>query len=119
MQKKLEKLKEIYLADDIDSEDREENLKEIRDWERDLIENKNILSWQEHNITQEIMTKAKENYIELSKRLSTERDLTEQERASIYGKQDAMLWLISLSGENPKSMLEKINNDITIALSSV
>ena len=114
--KNIEKLKEIYLADDVDSEDYEDNLHDIKNWELDIIENENLLSWQEHDITKKIIEKAQESYISLSTRLSTDRDLTETQRMSIYAKQDAMKWIISLSGENPKSVLKDINNKIKIAL---
>jgi len=56
--KDLQKLKEIFLSDDIDSEDYESNLADIRSWESQLIENKNMLGWQNHDITKEIMKKS-------------------------------------------------------------
>ena len=118
MNEDLQKLKEIYLADDIDSEDREANLEDIRNWEKDLIENENLLSWQEHDITKQIMERAKKSYIDLSLRLIKDRKLSEEARLSIYSRQDAMLWLISLAGDNPKSALEQINNSIKVALST-
>jgi len=116
MNDKLNKLKEIYLADDVDSEDRETNLIDIKNWESELIKNKNLLGWQEHDVTQGIIKKAKENYKDLSMRLVNEREITEAQRLSIYSRQDAMLWLISLAEDNPKSALEQINNNIAVAL---
>lgn len=118
MNEELEKLKEIFLADDVDSEDRETNLEDIKNWESDLIKNKNILGWQEHDITKGIMEKAKESYKDLSMKLVRDRELTEAQRLSIYSKQDAMLWLISLAGDNPKSAIEQIDNNIKVALST-
>lgn len=116
--KDIEKLKEIFLADDVDEEDKADNLADIKNWESDLIKNKNILGWQEHDITKGIIRKAKESYKDLSLKLVRDRELTEAERLSIYAKQDAMLWLISLAGENPKSAIEQIDNNIKVALSN-
>ena len=115
----IEKLKQIFLADDIDEEDKEDNLLNIQSWESEIIKNKNILGWQEHDITKKIIDKAKENYTDLSLKLIKDRKLTEAQRLSIYAKQDAMLWLISLSGDNPKSAIEQINNNIKVALSNI
>jgi len=115
----IEKLKQIFLADDIDDEDREDNLLNIQSWESEIIKNKNILGWQEHDITKGIINKARETYIDLSLKLIRDRELTEAQRLSIYAKQDAMLWLISLAGDNPKSAIEQINNNIKVALSNI
>jgi len=117
--KNLQKLKEIFLSDDIDSEDYESNLADIRSWESQLIENKNMLGWQNHDITKEIMKKAKESYVELSTKLASDRKLTEAVRQSLFSRQDAMLWILSLSGDDPKSTIEGINSNIKTALNTV
>ena len=116
--KELEQLKEIFLSDDIDSEDYQENLDAITEWEQSLIENENLLSWQEHDITKQIISEAKSGYVALSIRLAKNRKLTDEERASIYAKQDAMIWLISLGGDDPKSVVEQIHGDIKKALNA-
>jgi len=118
MNEDLQKLKEIYLSQDLDSEDYESNLEDIQNWEKDLIENENLLSWQEHDITKQIIGQAKESYKDLSLRLVNDRKLTEAERLSIYSKQDAMMWIISLASGNPKSVLEQINNKLKVVLSN-
>ena len=117
--KNIQKLKEIFLSKDIDEEDYKTNLADIRSWESDLIKNKNMLGWQKHDITKEIMKKAKESYIELSTQLATNRGLREQDRIEFFAKQDAMLWILSLSGDDPKSTIEGINSNIKTALNTV
>ncbi len=117
--KDIEKIKEIFLSEDVDDEDYQENLDKITDWENSLIENENLLSWQEHDITKEIISNTKENLLEVSLRLVNDREITEQERMTMFAKQDAMKWLISLSSDNPKIILEQINDDIKKALNQI
>jgi len=114
--KDIEKLKDIFLSKDIDDEDYQENLDQINEWEKSLIENENLLGWQEHDITKQVLTQVRESYIEISLRLATQREIEEHERISLWAKQDAMLWLLSLASNEPKVLLEKIENDIRKAL---
>jgi len=117
--KNNQKLKEIFLSSDIDSEDYEDNLDLLKGWESQLIESKNMLGWQSHDITKEIMRKAKESYVDASTKLASDRGLTEAVRQSLFSRQDAMLWILSLSGDDPKSTIAGINNSITRALNTV
>lgn len=112
----IDELKEIFLSDKMDSEDYEENLKQIREWESEYLKNRNLLAWQQHDITKGIISKARKSYADISFRLAKNRELTEAERVSLWGKQDAMLWLISLASEDPKSVMGQIDADIKKAL---
>lgn len=112
----LEKLKEIYLGADVDEETRAENLKEITDWENALIKNENMRDWQAQDITKEISHQAQSTYREITLQLGTNRKLTEPERFSLWAKQDAALWIISMTMTNAKDIIEQINGQIKAAL---
>lgn len=115
----LQKLKDIYLAEDVDSEDYKDNLRDITEMEKSIIENENLLGWQEHDLTKKVVEMARRGYIDIATRLATTRDLTEGERLSLFAKQDAMKWLISIADGEPKLILEKIDSDVKKALRSV
>lgn len=119
MHKELEYLKAKFLADDIDAEDREENLQLIKDWEKGLIQNEAFINWQNHDITQEIIKKAKEVYKDMSLILALNRTLTEEKRFSLWAKQDACLFLLSLCDKDAKNELENIHKEIKAAISAV
>ena len=112
----IEKVKEIFLSNDIDDEEYDDNLDKIKEWEGEIIKNENLLSWQEHDITKDIMSKAREEYIEISLKLARDRKTKEAGRMSLWAKQDAMIWILSLSTNEPKMILEQINSDIKKAL---
>lgn len=117
--KELQELKKIFLSDDIDGEDYQENLQQITEWEQTLLENENLVGWQEHDITKSILTQARESYADISLRLAKDRNLTEQERMSLFAKQDAMLWLIQIQDDNAKEEIARIQADIKRALKMV
>lgn len=113
----LDKLRDIYIADEgLTEEERADNAAKITEWERGLRESEALLSWKEHDFTREITARAKEHYRALGIRLATVRTLTEQERLSMWAKQDAMAWLLSLSQDDPKKEIELITNEIKLAL---
>ena len=114
--KELEKLKEIYLANDVDDEDYQDNLDKITEWEKELFENENLISWQEHEVSKEILKKAKETYVEIAIRLANDRKIEEKERMSLWAKQDAMLWILQFSSDEPKNIIKQIQSDIKKAL---
>lgn len=111
----LQKLKEIYL-NDVDTELYEENLEQITEWEKKLIESENMVSWLTHDTTIQIKKQAKESFVSMSVTLSVNRELTEAQRLSIYAKQDACLFILSLGESNSKDIIQSINRDINIAL---
>lgn len=114
----LNKLKEIFLANDIDAEDYQDNLAMIQGWEKDLIANESMESWKNHDVTQIVLKQTKESYIALSLQLVQNRDLSDKARASLWAKQDACLWLISLMDIDVQSKIEQINNQIKTALNA-
>ena len=116
MNNDLEKLKTIFLSDEVDAEDYQDNLDKINEWEQSLVSNENIKGWQDHDITREIVQRAKESHATLSLLLATDRKLTDTERASIYARQDAMVWMISIASESPEQVIAGIQDDIKKAL---
>lgn len=114
----LQKLKEIYLKE-VDPELYQENLEQITEWEKKLIESENMISWQAHDTTIDIKKQAKETYIGLCKQLALNRKLTDEQRLSIYAKQDACMWIITLGDSDPKETIRSINQLITQALQAV
>lgn len=116
MEKELQKLKEIYLAGDVDDEDREDNLKKIIEWETSIRESEDFLSWQTSDITKKIAEQAKNTFKDNAVRLSSDRNMTEEERKSIFAKQDAMLWILSLTEKDVKGTIAQVQGDIRRAL---
>jgi hypothetical protein len=115
--KELETIRARFLAPDIEEEDREENEKLLREWEEGLIQNRNYLSWQNHDITKEIAQKMKDEYKDFALTLANDRELTEKERESIYARQDACLFILSLTERDAKGAIQSIEKDVRRALS--
>lgn len=116
MQDNLEQLEEIYLSDDIDDETRADNLSLIREWRSRLIKLEEYAGWKDHPVTQDIVAKAKKSYVDHSLLLARSRDLTDSARQSLWGKQDAMLWIISLTSDDAQEEISGIEMAITRAL---
>lgn len=112
----LEKLKEIFLSKDIDDEDYDDNLRMISDWEASIRNNEDFSSWQESDVTKSIVEQVKQSFKDNAMRLIKDRDLAEKDRLSIWSKQDAMVWLLSLVEKDSKKALEQIHRDIKQAL---
>lgn len=117
--KDIEKLKEVFLAGDLDSEDYQDNLDKLNEWETNLRMHEDFLAWQNHDVTKVILLRAKQAYRELGLTLAVNRSLTPEQRTIIFAKQDAITMLINLSGENSESAIKQINNEIKQALSAV
>ncbi len=114
--KELEIIKTQFLADDIDAEDRVENENILREWEQGLIHNEAYVSWQEHDITREIAKKLKSEYKDFAMTLANNRSLTDTQRASLWAKQDACTFILSLTEKDAKGQLEQIQNEIKRAI---
>lgn len=115
--KELEIIRAQFLSDDIDSEDRAENEQILREWEQGLTHNEAYMSWQAHDITREIAQKLKKEYKEFAMTLANRRDLTETQRMSLWAKQDACLFILSLTEKDAKGQFEQIQNEIKRAIS--
>ena len=119
MTKELEEIRAKFLTDDLDLETRADNEAKIREWEEALLRNEHLQGWQEHEITRSIMKQAKAAYLDCSVRLATDRTLSEADRASLYAKQDAALWLLSLGSGDPKAARQSIMSELRTALNAV
>lgn len=116
MTTQIDKLKEIYLANDVDSEDYADNLARITEWESALRKNEDFVSWQESDVTKNIYQQAKETYKEAAMQLWRDRTLTDAQRATLWAKQDAALWIISMIAKDAKSEITYIQTEIRKAL---
>lgn len=116
--KSLEKVTEIFLGADIDDEDFAENKEKLVEWEKSLDENRLFLSWRNHDITNEIVTKCKQSYKEFGLLLATNRQLTEMQRQSLWAKQDACAFLLSLADKDALGEIQKIESDIEKAINT-
>lgn len=116
--KELDQLTEIFLADDLDEEEREDNRQQIVEWQEQLYANELLVDWQQHAITKNIVSQARQSYVDLSVTLVRNRDLTDTQRASIYARQDAMKWLLTLSSTDAQGEIKRIEADIRKALNA-
>jgi len=114
----LEKIKQIFLASDVDDETLEDNQSKIDEWQKTIIENENLKSWQEHDVTRLIVKQCKDTYKDLSIMLAKNRSLSDEERKSLWGKQDACLFILSLASGDPESSLKQVEEEINHALSA-
>ncbi len=117
MNKDLEELKEVFLTE-VDEDTRAENEQQIQEWETALIQNEAFASWRDHDVTREIAQKAKDTYKGACMQLMENRDLTDKQRESLFARQDAALWLISMIEVDAKGKIEQIQSDIRHALAS-
>ena len=113
----LEQVREIFLSD-VDEETKAENLQQIREWEHSINENSAFLTWKEQELTQEVFSKAKETYVDIGITLANNRELSEQERLTLYSKQDACTWLLSLIAKDARAELETVNKQIRHAINA-
>ena len=113
--KELEQAKEVFLTD-VDEETYKENIAKITEWERNLMRNRAYLSWRSQDITQEINKMARNAYREHALALASNRSLTDDQRTSLYAKQDACLFLLSLTDQDAKSALDSVLREIRHAL---
>ena len=115
----IEKLREIFLAEDVDSEDYEDNLRDLNELESRYRENENLLEWQQHALTQAVVKQAKEGRLEIALRLANDRELSNEQRASLFAKQDAMDWILNLASADPQKELENLDKEIENGLNRV
>ena len=115
--KELEDIRKIFLAD-VDEETRLDNEKTIIEWETGLRENEAIAEWREHDITKKIVLQVKQSYKDHAMQLAINRTLTDEQRRSLWGKQDACLFILSLTEIDAKGAIERIHNEIKTALNA-
>lgn len=117
--KELEKIRAIFLSEDIDEETRADNEEKIREWESGLIKNENFLSWQQHDITKEILRQVKQSYKEMAIQLANDRRISNETRQTLWSKQDACLFIINLADKDAKTALEGLEKEISAALGAI
>lgn len=115
MRKELDELRAIFLTD-VDEDIRRENLDQIRQWEEELVHNEAMLGWREHDITKAVFNQAREVYRDAYRVLAENRALTQEQRVSLWAKQDAAAWLISIIDTDPQGAIQQIESDIKRAL---
>lgn len=115
--RELERVREIFLTE-VDEETRNDNLEKIKEWEDGLMHAEAFASWQDQDITKELLKEAKETYRDIGIILANNRELTEKERYSFWGRQDACLFLLSLMAKDAKGTLEQIQKEIKIAFNA-
>jgi len=115
--KELEKAKEIFLSD-VDEETRDENIELLNEWEVNIAKNQAYLEWKDSDITIEINKIVREAYKEHALLLATNRSLTEEQRQALYAKQDACLFILSLTNRNAKTELDSIIKEIQHAINA-
>lgn len=116
MDDELEKLRKIYLAPDLDEDERADNEKTLREWSKALRENKALATWQAHDVTRRIIKQTRQAYKDLAVQLATNRKLTQDERAAIWAKQDAMTWLLSILDTNAAESLAELEKEVKQAV---
>lgn len=115
----IETLKSIFVNDtEVDEETRKDNLEMISHWEKGLRASNAFASWQGHPVTVDILSQARKSYTDTVLALGRDKRLTPDERSSLFAKQDAMLWLISLASKDVKIELAGINAEIQRALAA-
>jgi hypothetical protein len=115
-EKELKKVKDIWLAPDLDEEDYQDNLQKITEWEEGLRTSEAFVVWQENDVSVQITKEARDLYINLSLDLINNRALTEEKRLAIHAKRDAAVWIISMINRNAAEVIDSIQNEIKTAL---
>lgn len=118
MDKDFEKVRNIFLSDELDEETRQDNESKLKEWEDSIRENQNFASWESHDITKQIVLQAKSAYKDIGVTLAENRSLNDTQRASLWAKQDAILWLLSIAQKDAKNVLEQIHKEIKVAISA-
>ncbi len=114
----LDQLKKAFLSDELDEETRADNERKIAEWEQGLLDNEAFASWQDSDITKQVVRQLKESYKDFGFLLATNRELTDVQRASLWAKQDAAVWLLSLVDPDAKGIVDAIQSEIRTALAA-
>lgn len=114
--RELEQAREVFLSD-VDEDTRRENLEIISSWEDSIQRNSAYLDWKEHDITKEINKLIKEAYRDHAITLASNRALPEEERRTLWAKQDACVFLLNLTDQDAKTALDSVMREIKMHLS--
>lgn len=116
---KIKKLREIFLAQDVDEEERQENLQDIIDFEKSLALNNARVEWLKQDISQELIKTLKVFVHKVTRTLGTNSDLSEEDRRLLFAKRMAGLWLLTVVQGNPEEEIKNIEHEIDKALENV
>lgn len=111
----LEKAREVFLSD-VDQEEYVHNQQVLNEWEQGVRKNQAYLKWVVHPTTQELNKMVKEAYKDFAMALAERRDLTDEQRMSLWAKQDACMFILSLTNRDAKSELDGVLREIRQAL---
>ena len=114
----IELIKKVFVDQEPDESERIDNAQRIEEWSKILIENENLLSWQQHEYTQTIYKEFRKEYKYIGLQLATDRDMTQEQRQSLWHKQDALILMMSLmkSDRNPQQEINAIELEIKAAI---
>lgn len=112
IEKTLEEARKVFLADDLDDDEREHNLAEIQKWEQDIIEATEYENWRTHEITRRLAKEARDIYKDMTMQLGLRRGLTPEQIMSFQAKQDACVVILSMVDKDVQSTLESLQNTI-------
>lgn len=115
----IDKLRKIFLSDETDEETRQDNLKQITEFENGLARSSALKDWQNHEITHEIISFLKAQLGKISVTLGTNSELDEKARTLLFANRTAILWLLSVVNEDPEMEYQRINAEINKAIENV
>lgn len=118
IEKQLEEAKRVFLTD-VDEEDAKENLERLQSWEKELRDNASYAQWQANDVTRSIAKQAREAYQDASMQLALNRELDDEQRMSLWAKQDACAFILSLTDKDAKTTLAQLQTQIRNALRAV
>lgn len=115
--KELDEVRKLFLSE-VDEETRVENEQKIEEWQTGLRTNEVMAEWRDHDITREIANRTKESYKDISLQLALNRSLTQEQRHTLWGRQDACLFILSLTEVDARGRIKQIHKDIKAALAA-
>ena len=116
----MDRIKKIFLAEELDTEIIEDNRRTLDHWEQTLNEHEPLASWKEHEYTEEIVQLFKNSYKNIGLKLAYDRKLSEQDRHNLWNKQDAITLMLELmlSDVDAKGIVKTIKREIEQAINA-
>ena len=116
----MERIRKIFLDDELDSDIIEDNRRTLDQWQQVLSENEPLASWKEHEYTEHIVQLFKSAYKEIGVKLAYDRSLSDQDRANLWNKQDAIMLMLELmlSDVDAKGIVKTIKREIEQAINA-
>lgn len=119
MDKDIEKLKEFFLASDVDSEDYQDNIEYLQSIENSIRENTDFNLWQDSDISKMVLGMVRTVYKDICITLYSEDEMPESKRIELIAKKKACIWMASLLSKDTKSELESIHGTIKSMLNKI